>query len=433
VGCPDIGVPCVDDEELLRVYESDASPLRGKAPWAAFFPSHAEEVAKVIKWANEKKVAVYPYGGGSSLVGSPLPAGGVVLDTSLLLSLEVHPEDKLVLAGAGWKLEELNAKLRAHGLWFPVDPGSVELATVGGVVASNAGGIRAVKYGLTSDRVRALEFVTPTGEVVWSGPWTRKSSTWLRLHQLIIGSEGTLGVVTKALLTLERLPAKREAAFLQFEDNADMVRAVNEILELSPSALEFMDPKTVGAVNSNPSAPLRLPEKYTLLVEFDDDNATRKIDYILSAYEGFKESFEKLWRYRKLAGPSLTLLRGSRSDWDVAVLLSSLPRVLEELYSKLEEWDVAIFGHIGDGNLHVNMLHPPEEQWVIKAIEVAREVICDVAKKYRATVSGEHGIGLLKLSMLGCEVDERSLELWRTLKKALDPNLILNPGKKIPL
>lgn len=372
MACPPLDVLCIDDESLLRAYLTDASPLRGNLPQAVLFPSDAAEVAKVIRWANKEKVAVYPYGGGSSLVGSPLPFDGIVVDTSLLLDLEVFEKDKLVLAGAGWRLSELNHVLRRYGLWFPVDPGSVEWATVGGVVATNAGGIRAVKYGLTSDHVRALEFVTPVGEVVWSGAWAKKSSTWLRVHQLLVGSEGTLGIVTKALLTLSRVPERREAVLLLFEEAEEMGEAVLDILELAPSALEFMDPKTVRAVNSRTDMSLKMPEKYLLLVEFDDERSSEKTKLILDKYEGIKEDPETLWKYRKLAGPSLTLVKGSRSDWDVAVPVSLLPEAIKFVYENARDWEVAVFGHAGDGNLHVNLLHPPGEEWVRKAIEKPR-------------------------------------------------------------
>jgi len=421
------------DDELMRAYTSDASPLSGEPPSMAFFPSTAEEVSKVLKWANERGVAVYPFGGGSSLVGSPLPEGGVILDTSLLLDFEVYPKDSLVLVGSGWRIDELNAKLKEYGLWFPVDPGSSSIATVGGAVSTNAGGIRAVKYGLTADHVRALEFVTPTGELVWSGPWAKKSSTWLRVHQLIVGSEGTLGVVTKALLTLSKLPSKRAAAILTFDDPREMGEAVVKLLDEKPSALEFMDPKTIRAVNSHPEAPMKLEPSYALLVEFDEEDAKEKSERVLEEYGGVVKEYEVLWKYRKLAGPSLTLVKGSRSDWDVAVPISALPDAIEYVYREAGDWDVAVFGHAGDGNLHVNLLHPPGTRWVEKAIEKARELVCGLCKEFRGTVSGEHGIGLLKLALLGCEVDENALALWRTIKLALDPNLILNPGKKIPL
>ncbi len=427
--CPEIGVPCLADEELFKAYLHDASPLEGSYPELAFFPSSSEEVAKVVKWAYEKNLAIYPFGGGTSLVGSPLPNGGVVVDLSLLDHLEVYPKDKLALVGSAWKPSDLNEVLKEHDLWFPVDPGSYDIATIGGMVATNAGGIRAVKYGVTADRVQGLEFVTPTGKVIWSGSWTRKSSTWIRVHQLLVGSEGLFGIITKVLLRLEKLPKRREARIIRVEGEVGDV--VAELLDLRPSALEFMDKKTVRAVNEHPSAPFSLPEDSWLLVEFDED-IERGINYLESNFQVIAKPSEVLWKYRKLAGQALTYKYGSRSDWDIAVPISELGKAIGYVYENSGDWEVAVFGHVGDGNLHVNLLHPNDPSYVNKAIEKATELACEMAKRFRASISGEHGIGLLKLALVKCEVSEEALELWRTLKYALDPKMLFNPGKKIP-
>lgn len=416
----------MDDPELLKAYVSDASPLRGEVPKAAFFPIDATEVAKVLKWANKEKIAVYPFAGGTSLVGSPLPSEGVVMDLILMDYLEVFPKDKLALVGSGWKPSELNSELREYGLWFPIDPGSYDIATIGGMIATNAGGIRAVKYGVTADRVRALEFVTPTGEIVWSGAWSKKSSTWIRLHQLLVGSEGQFGVVTKALLELERLPEKAEVLMIEtnLEEVGDLVL---KLMEFEPSAVEFMDETTVEAVNHHPSAPFKLEGNSILLVEFDDERASEKAESIEMELNATRGEPEKLWKYRKLAGQALTYKYGKRADWDVAVPLSELSPALKFVKDRLEEG--AVFGHFGDGNMHINYLGKSVEE----VIEDAKELVCEMVKRFKATVSGEHGIGLLKLPMLKCEVSDEAIEVWRKLKLALDPNLILNPGKKIPL
>ncbi len=432
MGCPDIGVLCIDDEDLLSAYVHDASPLEGEVPEGAFFPSTAEEVVKVVKWANSEEISLYPFGGGSSLVGSPLPFRGFILDTSLLLDLKVYPDDRLVLAGSGWVLSDLNREVGKHGLWFPVDPGSVDMATVGGIISTNAGGIRAVKYGVTADNVRALEFVTGRGEIIWSGAWAKKSSTWIRLHQLIVGSEGNFGIVTKALLKLVPKPVRRTVLMIQVDNLEELGVTILELLKFSPSALEMMDPKTISAVNSNPFAPFKMPEKFTLLVEFDDEEQDEKANEVMKEFGG-KRGGEELWKYRKLAGPSLGLVKGSRSDWDVAVPISLIPKAIEYVYERSGDWEVAVFGHVGDGNLHVNLLHPPGDEWTKKAIEKARELVCDMSKELKATVSGEHGIGLLKLMLLSCEVNNDVIRYWKALKSVFDPNYILNPGKKIPL
>ncbi len=430
--CPNINVICIDDEELLNAYIHDASPLEGEVPEGILFPSNTEEVSKVLKWAYEYEVPIYPYGGGSSLVGSPLPFGGYVIDTSLLLEYELYPKDNLVLAGAGWVLSELNSKLSEEGLWFPVDPGSVDMASVGGIVSTNAGGIRAVKYGVTADNVRAVEFVTGKGDIVWSGAWSKKSSTWIRLHQLIVGSEGNFGVITKALLKVVPRPKKRTALMVQSDNEEEMGELILKLLKLEPSALEMMDPKTIEAVNAHPSSPLRLSPKFTLLVEFDDDKQEEKAHIVEREYDGMYGG-EELWKYRKLAGPSLTMVKGSRSDWDVAFPVSLIPKAIKYIYENRGDWDIAIFGHVGDGNLHVNLLHPPGSEWVKRATEKAKEMICDMSKKLKATVSGEHGIGLLKLALLDCEVGKDAIEYWKIIKSVFDPKYILNPGKKIPL
>ncbi len=430
--CPSIGVLCIDDEDLLHAYTHDASPLEGEMPEGVFFPTNAEEVSKVLKWANANETPIYPFGGGSSLVGSPLPFGGYVLDTSLLLDYEVYPKDRLVLAGSGWILSELNSRLAEEGLWFPVDPGSVDMATVGGIISTNAGGIRAVKYGVTADNVRALEFVTGKGDILWSGAWSKKSSTWIRFHQLVIGSEANFGVVTKALLKVVSKPKKRTALIVQSDTAEEMGDLILKLLELGPSALEMMDPKTVEAINAHPYAPIKLPPKFTLLVEFDDEDQEEKARVVEETFGGSRGS-DELWKYRKLAGPSLTLLKGSRSDWDVAFPISAIPKAIKYVYENSGDWDVAVFGHVGDGNLHVNLLHPPGKEWIERATRKAKEMICEMSKLLKATVSGEHGIGLLKLMLLGCEVDTEVIEYWKAIKSVFDPNYVLNPGKKIPL
>ena len=435
-------------ESELELHARDESHHPPRRPDAVIWPRSAREVSEILTFANARKIPVTPWAGGTSLEGNPIPvSGGLVLDLRLMdRILWIKPEDLQACVQPGVDSVRLNEKLERYGLFFPPDPGAP--ATIGGMVANDAKGIRALKYGSTGDHVLALEVVLPTGEIIRVGSRAVRSSSGYDLKRLFVGSEGTLGVITEITLRLEGLPAEFLTAVVSFPSIRKATEAVGELIAtgLTPAALEFLDEETVRLVNKFNE--LALPERPTLLVELQGSSRAaleddlELVEQLCTEREcerfeaGWgREERERLWRARHLVHETIrrAFPKVEGIVVDVAVPISRYPEIVEHAKGALRRHGLRgyAFGHAGSGNLHVEVLYHPEEPEEKARAEAANEEIVRRALELEGTATGEHGVGLGKRKFMEREHGP-SLELMRKIKELLDPNGIMNPGKIFP-
>jgi len=436
-------------ESELDLHSRDESHHPSSRPEVVVWPRSAEEISEILIFANSRRIPVTPWAGGTSLEGNPIPIrGGLVLDMRLMdRILWIRPEDLQVRVEAGLDFVRLNKKLERYGLFFPPDPGAV--ATIGGMVANDAKGIRAMKYGSTGDHVLQMEVVLPTGEIVELGSRAQRSSSGYDLKRLFIGSEGTLGVITEVTLLLSGLPEEFLAAVVSFSGIEEAAISVAELIQtgLIPAALEFMDEETVALINEFNG--LALPERATLFLEFQGSGRAaleedlQLVEQIcagcgcarLEAGLG-REERDRLWEARHLVHDTIrkAFPRSVSIVVDVAVPISHYPEIVVHTKRVLQEHGLKgfAFGHAGLGGLHVEILYPPEEQGepaqAQARAEEANAAIVRRALELEGTATGEHGVGLGKRRFME-EEHGPSLELMRRIKALLDPNGIMNPGK----
>lgn len=438
------------ESSRLEQYSQDASNQHEPAmPDAVVWPHTAEEVAAVLSAANERGVPVTPWSGGSGLEGNAIPvAGGIVCNTYEMTDVSVHPDDLQAVVGAGVVYDDLNAELASHGLRFPPGISSGEVATIGGMVATNASGFNAVGYGETRDSVHRLEVVLPDGRIIECGRNVVKTSSGYSLKDLFVGSEGTLGVVTEATLGLVGLPAEKRAAVVTFPSPHDACRAVSEIIRfgLRPGALEFVDAFSIEAINAY-SDGADLPVAPTLIIELHANNSGIDEDVAFArgicedngaaTWEAADESeMADVWRARRDANPAL---HNWRAGWDMAmpgdvvVPISRYPELIDFVNETADELDLVCsnMGHAGDGNLHYTpIVEVADAEMQARAEELNRRVV-DFTIDLGGTITGEHGVGLGKRKFMAAE-HGTALSVMRQIKDTLDPNGIMNPGKVLP-
>lgn len=438
-----------DAPEDLVLYAYDAS-RRAHRPEAVVRATDTAQIARVMAAATAHRVPVVPRGAGSGLTGGALPiAGGVVLNLAgMNRIIKIDPADQVAVVEPGVVTAELQAAAEAQGMFYPPDPASVNFCTIGGNAAENAGGLRAVKYGVTRDYVLALCAVLPDGRVFRTGKATMKSVVGYDLTRLIVGSEGTLAIITE--LTLRLLPkpeakATVSALFGELEQGAEAVQAVLRS-GILPTALEFIDRTSLLAVDAYIG--LGLPKGTEAMVLIDVDGApevvpgqAERLARVLTESGGQEvkvaldpSQAAELWRARRAMGPAVFHLAPSKFNEDVAVPLGRLAEVLRaiEEIGRHRGLPIPTFGHAGDGNLHVNVMYDAKQPDQLKA---AHQAVSDVFAKVLSvggTLSGEHGVGTCKLGYVGAEIDPVALELMRGVKKLFDPANILNPHKAIP-
>ncbi|MBM4050301.1 MAG: FAD-binding protein [Planctomycetes bacterium] len=428
-------------------YASDGTKQRAM-PDVVTRPTTTEQVAAIVRLANEQSVPVLARGAGTSLSGGAVPVrGGIVLDfTRMNRVLEVDPPNLLAVVEPGVVTADFQTMVERQGLFFPPDPASAEFSTIGGNVAECAGGLRGLKYGVTRDYVMGLEVVLASGEVIHTGSRTLKSVTGYDLTKFFVGSEGTLGIFTKITLRLIPLPPKVRtlAAFFDSYDKASDTALAIVSKGILPRGLEFMDEVTIECVrNYGQGAGLPANAKALLMVDLDGTEestlteleAVRQVCASGGAFEtvtaGNDAEQARLWNTRKAVSPALFKVAPIKFNEDVCVprtQVTALLRVAAGLQTG-HTVRVACFGHIGDGNIHVNfMFHESQRAEAESMVEqLLREVV-----KLGGTLSGEHGIGSAKARFLGLEVPPREMQLMKDLKRLLDPRGILNPGKIFP-
>lgn len=408
-----------------------------------------EEVSEIMKYAYDNNIAVTPRGSGTGLVGSSVAIEhGIMIDTSLMNRfLELDESNLTLTVEPGVLLMELSAYVEERDLFYPPDPGE-KSATIGGNISTNAGGMRAVKYGVTRDYVRGLEVVLPDGRVVEFGGKVVKNSTGYAMKDLMVGSEGTLGIITKAILKLIPLPKKAISLLIPFPTLEKAIGTVPLIIKSKsiPTAIEFMQREVI--IDAEEYLGKKFPDNSAdayLLLKFDGNS----IEEIENAYESVAkicleqgaidillsdttEREESIWKAR---GAFLEAIKGSTTymdEVDVVVPRSSVNEMVEYIHNLYKEVNIRIksFGHAGDGNLHAYILKDDlsEEEWE-KRMKAAMDKVYAKARKLNGQVSGEHGIGYAKKPYLMEAMDTATVEIMRGIKKAFDPKNILNPHK----
>jgi D-lactate dehydrogenase (cytochrome) len=434
---------------LLEQHSRGESYHLAALPDAVVFPESTEDVARVMRFATERRIPVTPVGANSSLEGHTVPVqGGISLDmTRMDAILEFRPEDLLIVVQPGCTYPRVNDHVRRSGLFFPVDPGAH--ASLGGMVSTNASGTAAVRYGVTGDYVLALEVVLPSGQGIRVGSRARKSSSGYDLKSLFCGAEGTLGVVTEVTLRLVGLPEAASAARVPFPDAGAAARFVTSLIQagVPVARCELLDPRSIAAVNRHKGT--SYPEEMTVFLEFHGNPAGVAADATLAealageagalAFEASSDPEERarIWDARhSVFYAQVAANPGTASViTDVAVPISRLPRAVDRALASCEQAGLSAYliGHVGDGNFHVTIFHSildDNGQAAARAEEVAHEVVRE-ALAAGGTATGEHGVGLRKLRYMEAE-HGASLELMRSLKRQIDPLGIMNPGKKLP-
>ncbi|MBI2842014.1 MAG: FAD-binding protein [Armatimonadetes bacterium] len=417
-------------------------------PDAVVCPADAHQIAEVLKLANESGFHVVPRGAGTGLSGGSVPiTGGVVLDLSRLKRIaEVNPGNLTATVEAGVVTASLAAAAEKAGLLYPPDPGSIKVCTIGGNVAENAGGLRAIKYGVTSDYLMSLEAVTSGGEIFKTGARTHKSVAGYDLTSLLCGSEGTLAVVTSVTVRLVPLPKHRRSILATFLELPAAAQAVANVMAAGvvPCTLEIMDRTTIRAIEDFKKIGLPLEAGAMLLAEVDgtasaaveEEAATvRRVIEEAGAesveFAADSAARERVWEARRSALAALARVRPTTILEDVTVPLDRLAEMVSIVEKVARKYSLLVgtFGHAGDGNLHPTFLTDQRDPDETTRVEEAVGEIFIAAIDLGGTVSGEHGIGFAKSRFLPIEVGAPAMEVMRRIKHALDPNGILNPGK----
>jgi len=433
----------------LEPYSTDGTKLVF-TPDGAIFPNSTQETANILRFAAARGFPVIPRGAGTGMSGGSLPVkGGLVMSLEHMNRiLEIDRENLVAKVEPGVITADLQKAVEKVGLFYPPDPASIHISTIGGNVAECAGGLRAVKYGVTRDYVLGLTVVLPTGEIIQTGVETMKGVAGYDITHLIVGSEGTLAVVTSITLRLIPKPETSRTMLAFFTDVSAAVLTVSSIIHrgIIPTILEFMDRVCLDCIREHMQISIPSDAGAMLLMEVDGNSLvveqeSRKIQE--ACEEGCAISFEKastpeeaerLWQARREISPSLYKLRPHKTSEDVVVPRSRLPKLISALDELTAAYDLPLpaFGHAGDGNIHVNIMHdkndPRERE---KVVPLVRELFGRVLHM-GGTITGEHGIGITKAPYLEMEIPGAGLELMGRIKKAFDPEGILNPGKIFP-
>jgi len=427
-------------------YSYDASE-HSHRPSCGVCPASVEEVSGVLKLANHEKIPVIPRGAGTGLSGMAVPIkGGIVLDLSHMNRIvKVSIEDRLAVVQPGVIYANLEKALSPKGFFFPPDPASGKASTLGGNVATNAGGLKGAKYGTTRDYVLALQVVLPDGRIMKTGSSAMKSVSGYDLTRLFVGSEGTLGVVTEITLKISPRPGATSTALATFDDLEDAGHALTEVMHsgIIPSALEILGRETIRAINQNTD--LDLPEVDAMILVETDGYTQGETDYqmqkVLDVFNrnnprevnraANQEEASGLWEARRSAYGVLARIKTHFVLEDVTVPMSRIAELLKGIdgIARRRDIQIATFGHAGDGNLHPQILYDGYDPEEVKKTEAASAELFKLAIDLGGTLTGEHGIGLAKAPYMTLEHDEVEMAVMRGLKRFLDPNNILNPGK----
>ncbi len=444
------------DEEHKYQYSHDETEDYSFMPDVVLKPGSAEEVSAILKLCNEHVIPVTPRGGGTGLSGGALPVqkGVVVSMERFNRILEIDELNLQATVEPGVITQVFQDTVKEKGLFYPPDPSSRGSCFLGGNLGENAGGPKAVKYGVTRDYVLNLQVVLPTGEIIWTAANVLKNSTGYNLTQLMIGSEGTLGIITKIVFKLRSYPTQDVTLLVPFSTSEEACRAISAIYMagVTPSGMEFMEREAIIKTQEylatvlNKKVNIDLPEGINahLLIELDGNDQEvlmKEAETIMNVLEQFEtgevlfadtvEQKEALWRIRRNVSPAVNYYSLTKSE-DVVVPRGNLPKLVTAIKSigKQYGFNSVVYGHAGDGNLHINIMKEAlsDAYWHKEVNEGIGEIFKEVVR-LGGTLSGEHGIGIAKRPYMSLAVSEVNLRLMRGIKAAFDPNGILNPDK----
>ncbi len=442
-----LGKDHVMTEKADRICYSYDATQRQFLPDVVVHPGSPAEISEIMKLANAEKIPVFPRGAGSGFSGGSLPTeGGIVLATSRLDQiLEIDEENLVATVEPGVVTETFQKAVEKVGLFYPPDPASLKFSTLGGNVAECAGGPRCVKYGVTKDYILGLEVVTPTGDIIRTGGPTMKGVVGYDLTKLMVGSEGTLAVITKIIIKLLPLPEAKKTMLVLFDSIDGAAKAVSAIIrgKIIPTTLEFMDSATIDCVRE--ATDLEVPDtaRAVLIIEVDGDadmidkqagriaDIVQPLGVVETRIATTAAESEALWKIRRSVSPSLRKVNPDKFNEDICVPRSKVPDMIRKVEEISQRHDVPIvnFGHAGDGNIHVNVMIDKKKPGDSEKAEAAIEEVFKEALALGGTMSGEHGVGIMKAPYIPLELPVSAVDYMKTIKKALDPNNILNPGK----
>jgi glycolate oxidase len=434
--------------EILTCYAFDATNIQA-LPHAVAFPVSTDDVRSIVTHCRRSGVPIIPRGAGTGFAGGTVPlSGGIVISTEKLNRIiGIDREAKSAVVQSGLVNAALQREASKAYLMFPPDPSSLEVATIGGNIAQDAGGPRALKYGVTRDYVVGVEFVTADGRVIECDPTWRRSKLWDPLTTLLTGSEGTLGVITGACLRLLPMPQSFRTLLAFFDTTVAAAEAVSRVLDsgVLPAAVELMDAETLACIRSYVDVAIPTATGCALLVETDGrageaEEGMGQVEKALagSALVGARtaasdEEREDLWKMRRAISPSLARIAPSKLNEDVCVPRSKLPALVARVGDLAKKYALRVptFGHAGDGNLHVNVMLNKKRKDEVRRGEALIEELFEVTLSLGGSISGEHGIGVTKLRFLPGQLGEAGLELQKMTKRAFDPRSMINPGKVV--
>ena len=443
----------LSETEKIEAYSHDETNADEYAhmPEVAVLPSTVEQVAEIVKLANRRHIPITPRGAGSGLSGGAIPQfGGIILSVEKMNRLiELDEKNMVAVVEAGMVTNDLANLVQAKGLFYAGYPMSLQTCFIGGNIAENAGGGKAVKYGVTGRYILGLELVTPTGEIVWLGGKLAKDVSGYDMKQLVIGSEGTLGIVTKAIVKLIGNPVAKSDLLVLFNTPREAIDVVPRIMTagIVPASIEFMDQLSVRTSCDylNESLPYQKAGAM-LLIEVDGGNAAQVESELMAigelceangAIEVYvaedRNTIERIWNVRRNIAEAFKVYSPVQSLEDIVVPIARIPEIIPELEVLSRKFDMKIpcYGHAGDGNLHATLVKNPQmdmETWHRNEIACLR-ALYEITKSLGGKISGEHGIGIKRKEFLKELIDPVEMGLMRAIKKAWDPNNIMNPGK----
>ncbi len=437
-----------DDKAHMLAYSYDATRVRYE-PDAVVFPRHEEDVSAILKYCNEHKIVITPRGAGSGFTGGSLPAnGGIILGFEKHMNkiLEIDMDNMVAVVQPGVINMDLQRAAQQVGLFYPPDPASQDYTTLGGNVSENAGGMRASKYGITKDYVMALRAVLPNGDIIRAGKKTIKDVAGYNIAGILIASEGTLAAITEITLKLIAKPKLTKTAMGIFPSVEDAMNAVYKTFAagITPVAMEFLDNLTIRAVEEKFQKGLPIDAGALLVTDVDGnldidlENQMKEIEKVFkengcSSFRRAKDEKEAadLWFARRNASQSITIYGSKKINEDITVPRSELPLLLKKIDEVSKKYDVKVpcFGHTGDGNVHTNVMVDANNPKQLETGHEAIKEIFQITVDMGGTLSGEHGIGLSKAPFMNIAFSQEEINLFRAIKKAFDPNNILNPGK----
>jgi len=429
------------------VYSYDGTPLLEHLPDAILRPKTKEQISRIVQLANKEKFSIVPRGNGTGLSGGSVPTDNcIVLDMSQWKNiLEIDKENLTAWVEPGVITSQLHQEVEKIGLFYPPDPGSMNICTIGGNVAENSGGLRGLKYGVTKNYVMGLEVVLPNGEIILCGGKTVKDVAGYNLKDLFIGSEGTLGIFTKILLKLIPKPEASKTMLAYFNTKTDAGKTVSAIIanKIIPATVEFLDNTTIRCVEEFAKIGLPVNIESLLLLEVDGHHAVveeeaKKVVECCKSNNAIEvkiantaDEAMKLKTARRSAFSALARSKPTTILEDITVPRSEIATMLEKIEMISKKYNILIgtFGHAGDGNLHPTCLTDERNRDEIARAEKAYAEIFEEAVKLGGTITGEHGTGLAKKKFLPLYTGTTAIDTMRAIKKALDPNNVLNPGK----